>query len=208
MPADAQESTERQAVADEAALELARQRLLTILGQHPPWKRPESSPDLLALASGRSKLVRVTFPLGSLADVTPRTVRLTRIDTVPGRPSWTSQTVWRAPADATVPGNSYFAVLRDSEVSEGDHLLAWTPIGEPEVGVVVPASAAVITAGKFYCYIEEKPGTFVRMEFDPWRAAAEGYFVTGKGITAGDKIVTAAAGQLLARELNPSKEAE
>jgi hypothetical protein len=35
----------------------------------------------------------------------------------------------------------------------------------------------------------------------------DGYFVT-EGIAAGDKVVTAAAGLLLARETNPSSEAD
>ena len=74
--------------------------------------------------------------------------------------------------------------------------------------MLVPAAAAVISNGKFYCYVrKEKPGTFVRTEFDPGRPTGEGYFVKD-GISAGDKIVTHAAGQLLARETNPSKEPE
>ena len=84
---------------------------------------------------------------------------------------------------------------------------AWTPVGEKEKGVTVPASAAVISNGKFYCYVEEKEGTFVRTEFDPGRPTADGYFVK-EGIEPGAKIVTRAAGQLLARETNPSKEPE
>src|SRR2546421_381758 len=53
MPADTQETAERQAVADQAALELARQRLSSSFGQDPPWKNAQSSPELLALASGQ-----------------------------------------------------------------------------------------------------------------------------------------------------------
>jgi hypothetical protein len=207
MPAETQETAERQAVADQAALELARQKLSSAFGQNPPWKSSDSHPDLLALASGQSKLVHVTFPLGSLGDTDPNTLRLGRIDASQGGQSWQSGPVWHAPADATVPGRSYFAILKNTQAGEGDHLLAWAPVGEPEAGAVVPASAAIISAGKFYCYVEEKPGTFVRTEFDPSRPVAGGYFVK-EGISAGDKIVTQAAGQLLARELNPSKEAE
>lgn len=208
MPADAQESAQRQAAADEAALDLSRERLLATYGQEPPWKHPESSPELLALASGRSKLVRVTFPLGSLGDTDPHEVRLARVDYRQGSTTWLSGTVWRAPADATVPGRSYFAILRGSGVAEGEHLLAWAPVGEPETGVLVPAAAAVIAQGQYYCYIEEKPGTFVRTQLDPSRPLDGGYFVSDKGIKAGDRIVITAAGQLLARELNPSREAE
>jgi hypothetical protein len=152
--------------------------------------------------------VRVTFPLGTLGDDSPREVRLARLDASQGGKSWISRTVWRAPADSTVPGRSYFVLLQSIEVGEGDHLLAWVPVGEPEDGVLVPASAAVISGGKFYYYIEKTPGTFVRTEIDPVRPAEGGYFVTGKDITAGERIVTAAAGQLLAREINPAKEAE
>jgi hypothetical protein len=36
---------------------------------------------------------------------------------------------------------------------------------------------------------------------------ADGYFVK-EGVSAGDKVVTASAGQLLAREMNPSTAAE
>jgi hypothetical protein len=207
MPADTQETAERQAAADRAALELARQRLSSTFGQNPPWKNAENSPALSVLASGQTKLVRVTFPLGSVGDVAPNSVRLTHIDTSQVGKSWQSRSVWRAPADTSVPGRSFFAILKSNEVSEGDHLMAWAPVGAPESGVLVPAAAAVISAGKFWCYIEEKPGTFVRTEFDPSRPTPDGYFVK-EGISAGDKIVTASAGQLLARETNPSAEPE
>jgi hypothetical protein len=204
MPAETQEAAERQATADQTALELARQKLSSSFGLNPPWKNSDNNADLRSLASGESKLVHVTFPLGLLGDTDPDNVRLTRID---GTKSWRSKTVWHAPADATVPGRSYFAIVKGSETGEGDHLLAWTPVGETEDGVLVPAAAAIISNGKFYCYVEEKPGTFVRTEFDPGRPTAEGYFVKD-GIAAGDKIVTHAAGQLLARETNPGKEPE
>jgi hypothetical protein len=209
MPAETQETAERQAVADQAALELARQKLSSSFGLNPPWKNSDNSAELRSLASGDAKLIHVTFPLGLLGDTDPDNIRLTRID---GSKSWPSKVVWHAPADATVPGRSYFAILKGAAIAEGDHLLAWTPIGETQTGVLVPAAAAVISNGKFYCYLqkktgEEKPATFVRTEFDPGRPTGEGYFVKD-GISAGDEIVTHAAGQLLARETNPGKEPE
>jgi len=207
MPAEIQEAAERQSSADQAALELARQKLSSSFGLNPPWKNSDNNAELRSLASGESKLVHVTFPLGLLGDSDPAAIRLTRIDSAQGGRSWPSKVIWHAPADATVPGRSYFAILKSNETGEGDHLLAWTPVGAMETGVLVPASAAVISNGKFYCYVEEKPGTFVRTEFDPARPTADGYFVK-EGISAGDPIVTHAAGQLLAREMNPSKEPE
>jgi hypothetical protein len=207
MPADTQETAERQAIADQAALVLAKQRLSSTFGQNPPWKTHENSPELLALAGGETKLVHLTFPLGSLGDANPTRVRLAQINASQGGKSWESRSVWGAPADATVPGKSFFATLKGADASEGDHLLSWASVGAPESGVLVPAAAVVVSAGKFWCYVEKKPGTYVRVEVDPSRPTADGYFVT-EGISAGGKIVTAAAGQLLARETNPSTEAE
>ena len=207
MPAETQETAERQAMTDQATLELSRQKLSSAFGQNPPWKNSDSSPELLALASGQSKLVRVTFPLAALGDSHPSSLRFAHIGAVQTGKSWETHTLWRAPADATVPGKSYFAVLKDGDIGEGDHMLAWAPVGEPEEGVLIPAAAVVISAGKFWCYVEEKPGTFVRTEFDPSRPAPDGYFVK-EGVSAGDKIVVASAGQLLARETNPATEAE
>jgi hypothetical protein len=205
MPADTQETAERQSAADQAALELARQRLSSTFGQNPPWKNSADSPELASLASGQAKLVRVTFPLGSVDDATPNSMRLAHIGAAQIGKSWQSHSVWRAPADTSVPGRSFFAILKGSEVGEGDHLMAFAPVGAAESGVLVPAAAALISAGKFWCYVEKEPGTFVRTQLDPGRPTPDGYFVK-EGISAGDRIVTASAGQLLARESNPSTE--
>lgn len=207
MPAETQETAERQAVADQAALELSRQRLSSTFGQNPPWKAAPNSPGLAALASGAAKLVRVTFPLGAIDDSIPKGLRLAQIEAAQGGKSWQTQAVWRAPADITVPGRSFFTISKGGEANEGDHLTAWAPVGAAEPGVLVPGAAALISAGKFWCYIEEKPGTFVRTEFDPSRPVPGGYFVK-EGISAGARIVTASAGLLLARETNPGAEPE
>ena len=58
---------------------------------------------------------------------------------------------------------------------------------------------SVMSEGKFWCYVEKKPGTFERIEIDTTRPTSDGYFVT-EGVGAGDKVVTASAGQLLATE--------
>jgi hypothetical protein len=202
MPADTMEGLQRQAVTDEVAVELARRKLSAIFGQNSPWKNQINSPQLRALAGGDAKLVRVSFPLGATGDA-PASLRLARINASQGGKSIQARSVWSAPADTSIPGRSYFAYLKSGEFGEGEHLLAWTPIGEAESGILVPASAAVINGGKYWCYVEEKPGQFVRSEIDPSMATNDGYFVK-EGIQAGAKIVTASAGQLLAREINPS----
>jgi len=207
MPVEFLEAAERQAQVDQAGLLLAQRRLSTALGQNPPWKDQAGSPELAALAGGHIKLVRATFPFGAVGNSIPVALRLTRINATPGAKSWESRSVWSAPADSSIPGRSFFALLKSSEVGEGERLLAWAPVGSAESGVQVPAAAAVINGGKYWCYVEEKPGEFVRTELDTSMPTADGYFVKS-GISAGDKIVSSAAGELLARELNPSTTAD
>jgi hypothetical protein len=207
MGADALESAERQASVDQAALRLVKQRLTANFGQKPPWKDNLDSPALRALAGGDIKLVRITFPLGSLHNETPASVRMAHINEAATGRGWTSTTLWPAPADPSIPGRSFFTLLKGSDTGEGERLFVWAPVGTSESGVVVPASAAVISDGKFWCYVEHKPNVFTRVELDTSAPVADGYFVKD-GIAPGDKIVTVAAGQLLARETNPSTAAD
>ncbi len=213
MSADAVDSAARQAETDSAALALAEQRLTTIIGAGPPGGVAKNGPVLHELASGKIKLLRATFPLGALQGSTPATLRAAHLDTLsPGAAhpaqGWSLDSVWAAPADATLPGRSFFGLLKNSDAGEGERLLVWAPgTGPSQQGVVVPAASLVISDGKYWCYVESKPHVYVRRQFNPNSPVADGYFVT-EGIAAGDKVVTAAAGLLLARETNPGTEAE
>ena len=206
MPADTLETAERQVTVDQAALDLARRKLSSSFGQHPPWKAGDS-PELAALADGELKLVRVTFPLGAISGPGPTALRLSPIDLTRPDSGWQARSVWSAPADASIPGRSFFAILKGSEAGEGERLVASAPVGEAQAGVEIPSAATIISNGKYWCYVEAKPGTFVRIEIDPGAPTAAGYFVKD-GVFAGDKVVTQAVGLLLARETNPSTAAE
>ena len=207
MPIEAQEAAERQATVDHAALLLAQQRLSATYGQNAPWKDNYHSPLLSSLARGETKLARVTFPLGALGSTVPTTLRLTHIGDVPGSKSIETLAVWSAPADATIPGRSFYATLKGGDTSEGERLIAHATVGSAANGVVVPYSAVVISAGKYWCYAEEKPGLFVRTEIDPNMPTDAGYFVK-QGIEPGAQVVTTSAGQLLARETRPGAAAD
>src|SRR5215468_10961771 len=207
MPIEAQETAERQAAVDRAAFVLAKRRLSASYGQNAPWKENYTSPLLASLARGDTKLARVTFPLGALGPTVPDKLRLTRIGAAPGSKSIETLAVWSAPADATIPGRSFFAILKGGDVSEGERLIAHAAVGGAENGVVVPYSATVISAGKYWCYVEEKSGLFVRTEIDPAMPTDDGYFVK-EGIAPSAQVVTSSAGLLLARETNPSSEAD
>ena len=203
MPIEAQEAAERQAAVDHAAFVLAERRLSATYGQDSPWKENYNSPLLASLARGDTKLARVTFPLGALGSTVPTKLRLTHIGAEQGAKSIDTLAVWSAPADATIPGRSFFAILKGADSSEGERLIAHAAVGAPENGVVVPYSAVVISAGQYWSYVEVKPGAFVRTAVDPGRPTDQGYFVAA-GIEPGAQVVTTSAGLLLARETNPS----
>lgn len=205
MPVEAQEAAERQAAVDQAALTLARRRVSAAYGGNAPWQDDYASPALAALASGETKLARVTFPLGALGAAVPSRLRLAHLGAAPGAKSFEVDTMWRAPADASLPGRSFFGILRNSDVADGERLLAFAPVGPAQEGVVIPYTAVVISAGKYWCYIEEKPGQFVRTEVDPGAPTDDGYFVK-ESVAGGALIVTASAGELLARELGTAAE--
>jgi hypothetical protein len=204
LSADAVENATRQVAADTAALALAQQRLSSVIGGALP-QGFEGGPALQDLASGKVKLLRATFPLGASLPRAPASLRAAHLDAATG---WTLHPVWSAPADANLPGRSFFALLKDSDAGEGERLLVWAPgTGPAQHGVTVPASSLVISGGQYWCYVEGKPGVYVRREVATDRPLGADYFVS-QGVAAGDKVVTSGAALLLARELNPSTEAD
>jgi hypothetical protein len=203
--ADVEETAAQKAAIDEAALRLTQQRLSATLGMQLPWKDGDGT--LQALSSGKWKLVRATFPLGALGEATPARLRATHIGAAEAGTGWRMTEVWDAPADANMPGRSYFALLKNGEAREGERLSVWAAIDAAESGVIIPASAIVLSDGKYWCYVEKKPGTFVRMEIDIGKPVAAGYFVKD-GVAAGDKVVVSSAGQLLAKESGSGAEAD
>jgi hypothetical protein len=206
--ADLDEAAARQSAADAAALALARRRLSAVVGLAAPVMAEGHVAMLRELADGKTKLLRATFPLGALRGAAPRSLRATPLDANPGAGGWTSKVVWNAPADADLPGRSFFALLRGTGASEGDRLLVWAPAAGPALsGVLVPAAAAVISEGRYWCYVETKPGAYLRVEVDTGRPLTDGYFVIDR-VVAGDKLVTAGAGHLLAQETNPTAGAD
>jgi hypothetical protein len=190
-------------------LHLAEAKSSAILGQHPPWAGQDDSKMLAELAAGRFKLMRVTFPLGALNGAAPGSLRIARLDAPASGDRWTARVVWDAPADPASPGRSFFALLQHTDAGEGERLLVWAngdAAGGAESGVLVPPAAVVMSDGKYWCYLERQPNVFTRVPLDISRPMADGYFVTG--IKPGEQIVTLGGGLLLARQINPSSEAE
>jgi hypothetical protein len=213
LSAEVEETASRQSAADTAAHALATQRLSSIIGLNPAWKATDGKPMLQNLASGKIKLLRATFPLGTVRGPAPASLRAAHLDAIQNASPEAAlgsklTSVWDAPADASVPGRSFFALLKGSDFNEGERVLVWAPgAGHAQSGVLIPAAAVVISNGKYWCYVEKQPGTYLRVEVNTDRPMAGGYVVTN-GVNAGDKVVRSAAGLLLARETNSDTDAD
>jgi hypothetical protein len=208
--AEARESAARQATVDAAALRLAEAKSSAMFGQRPPWAGQNDSKTLTVLAEGQVKLLRVTFPLGVVSGAAPNNVRVARLDAATVGERWTARPVWDAPFDSSIPGRSFFAVLQRTDVGEGERVLVWAAgdnAERAESGILVPPTALVVIDGKYWCFIEREPGVFSRAALDIGKPMADGYFVKDS-IKPGDLIVTLGQGLLLARQTNPSTEAE
>ena len=213
LSAEVEETASRQSAADTAAEVLAAQRLSAVIGLTPAWKAAESKVMLQDLADGKVKLLRATFPLGTVHGQAPKTLRAAHLDAIqsasPSAALGTKLTsIWDAPADPSVPGRSFFALLKGGDFAEGERLLVWAPgAGPAQAGVLIPAAAVVISNGKYWCYVEKNPGNYLRVAVDTDRPLAGGYVIT-EGVELGDKVVTSAAGLLLARETNSDADAD
>jgi hypothetical protein len=200
---DTLETLQKQRSADQAALSLARRKLTVVVGVRFPWQGARGDNAVLdALASGEAKLVRATFPSGVLVGAAPKGLRL--ISLTLASTSLTASPVWDAPQDPNLPGRSFFALLRKADIAEGARfeVLPEAP-ANGLTGVLVPATAIVIAAGQYWCYLEKKPGSFARVPVVIDKPFGAGYFVNdGIGVASGDQVVTSAAGLLLAREMN------
>jgi hypothetical protein len=204
MSADLEQTAEQKAAVDTAALTLTTEKLSTTWGMQPPWKSNARDTRVQSLAHGSTQLIRVTFPLGSLQG-TPEEFHGGRVGSTRIEATSSMRPVWVAPADVTIPGRSFFAMLPAGTLAEGERLQVWAPMGQPTSGALIPTAALVLNGGKFWCYLEKEPGTLVRVEVDTSRPASGGYVVT-EGIKPGDKIAVTAASQLLAKELGGSEE--
>jgi hypothetical protein len=204
---EAQEAAARQASSDAAALALAERKATSAWGRHAPPAVAGPGAMRDALAAGRAKLLRATFPLGAYRGAAPAELRFAPLDGETAATQARTTRVWAAPADPDMPGRSFFALLDGEDLSEGEHVSAWAALGGAEHGVVVPAAAVLIDSGRYWCYVERSAGKFVRVPIDVDRPVERGYFVTD-AVQAGDRVVVAAAGLLLARELHPGTGAD
>lgn len=230
---DVLENAQRQQAADQSAVRLAQRKLTTLLGLEFPWHGAAADAETEKLAEGAHRLLRVTFPPGGATAGKLKALRVSSLDE-PAGADWTAKTVWRAPQDPTLPGQTVFALVMSADLAEGAHIRAQSLADTGTAGVVVPETAIVITEGQYWCYVKKANGkeeanddkkedakddkkddkkddgkddvVFQRVAVDGSHPTGSGYFVAD-GIEPGAEVVTTGAGSLLARELNSSTEA-
>lgn len=203
---EALEVAQSKASADAAALALARRKSEAAFGLHSPWQNSTQRQAVMQrLSSGAAVLVRVTFPIDAVGAHAPHSLRLTRLGANPK--SWTSTNIWEAPADTTVPGRSYYALVAGSDLAQNERVSASVPVSGAQGGVVVPATALVYGESEAWAYRQTGEDHFERLRIDITRPLGDGYFVP-EGLKAGDRVVISGSGLLLSRELNPSTEVE
>ena len=91
--------------------------------------------------------------------------------------SWTAHTVWDAPADAAVPGRSFYALLEGSDLAQNERVTAAIPTGTAQPGAKIPATALVYGESEAWVYVQTAANTFLRTKVDITRPLDDGYFV-------------------------------
>jgi multidrug efflux pump subunit AcrA (membrane-fusion protein) len=199
------ESALAKAASDQAALALAERKTSASFGLNAPWRDPARHAAIMArLQSGRSVLVRVTFPDGAGSTASSHLM----VSRVGGGKSWPAASVWDAPADPALPGRSLFALVDGSDLAQGERVIASLSSGGAQAGEIVPAAALVLGDAQAFVYRRIKPNTYLRTAIDISRPQGDGYFVSGGDIKPGDAVVTSGAGLLYSHEVNPSTEAD
>jgi len=200
------EAAQSKAAADAATLALAQRKADAAFGIHAPWhSEAERSRLMNELSSGRTVLVRVTFPLGALGGTLPSKLTISRLGA--GGQNWTGSRIWEAPADPNLPGRGFFVLVTGSDLAQNEHVFAGVPVGQAQSGLWVPASALVMGDGADWVYLENGNNHFLRSPVDTAKPLNDGYFVpAGGAMAAGKKVVTEGAAILLSRETNPSSD--
>lgn len=103
--------------------------------------------------------------------------------------------------DPKIQGRSFFYLLpaNGANLLPGMNVVAVLPTGEPESGVLVPASAVVWLQGKAWVYAEVRPDKFARREISTGQPVDAGW-VQPQGFSKGEPFVVRGPQVLLSEE--------
>jgi hypothetical protein len=196
------DAAQKQATSDQTSLLLARRQEVVQFGPQLPWRSGDASV-LAELTSGHAILVRATFPMDSIEAARPPEISVTHLGAKQDSVRWTTKQIWPAPADPTIPGRAFFALVSGSNLQSGEHVLAYAPIGASVSGWRIPTDAMVLNDEKAWAYLQIAPGRFQRLQIDQELTLPGGYFTTSP-LARGRLAVVRGTGLLLAREIGPA----
>jgi hypothetical protein len=195
------DAAEKQAASDQTALLLAKRQEVVQFGPQLPWRGERGNTSILSeLTSGHAILVRATFPMDSVEAALPPEISVAHLGAAQDKTRWSTTRIWAAPADPTIPGRAFFALISGSNLQSGEHVLAYAPTGASTQGWLVPTDAMVLNDEKAWCYLQLAPGRFQRVQIDPGLTLPGGYF-TPSSFVRGHSVVVRGTGLLLAREI-------
>jgi hypothetical protein len=187
----------------DAVLAQARAQAGSVWGSADP---ASLEPWTAALARGSAAIARIELPTGSA----PPKLRAVHV-VAPGIGMAEREAQLLGPAgalDPTLQGPAFLVALSPDPPPAGAALSARLELeGAPQRGVYLPASALVWHEGVPLAFVAGEAGRFERRALTlsrPWR---EGFLVSA-GVTAGERVVTRGAQQLLGSLLLGGAEAE
>ncbi len=202
------ESARAQAVADQAKVNLLKQRLGLEWG---PYFASLPDPALSQLshdiAMGQAALVRIDTPSGKgLRSATTATIDLGALGSVQARVVGVART-----ADQRLQSPGAVAIVTGSQAAyfgAGLSLGAKLYSSGGTDGLLIPNAALLRQAGHVYAWVKSGPQAFDKREVVPARVVPEG-LITAGGFRAGDVIVVQGASALLAAEAQkPQQDAD
>lgn len=158
------------------------------------WVR-EDKPSFQHLTQGKSRLVKLTLPLGRTPVDPPRSAQILLAD---GTTTTVSLISVAPQIEPDLQGQSYFflAMSQLQQLNYGLRVTAIIPYGPAYRGVVVPDAAVVWSQGSAWTYIKADNGRFERKPVRTNAPVPGGWFQP-QGLTPGNTVVTQGVGVLL-----------
>jgi multidrug efflux pump subunit AcrA (membrane-fusion protein) len=157
----------------------------------------DDAPELQHILDRSRSVVQLTMPAGS-ASPPPREISLSLPDG--GRVPASFVSAFPR-VDPRIQGRSFlYTVSSRSELAPGLSLVARFPLGAKREGVLVPTSAVLWSEGKAWVYEELAPGRYSRIPVSTDLPVEDGYLAP-EGLSAGDRVVTVGAQELLSEEI-------
>jgi multidrug efflux pump subunit AcrA (membrane-fusion protein) len=200
------QTAEVAAIQAQAQAQTARLELLGSWGKTVA-ERQDLADWVASLAALKQVLVQIDVPPAS---ATPAEPVLARLEILSGRLSTIeAEFLGRVPnTDPQLQSPSFLYLVNNggSRLLPGMAVTGFLSVaGEPQAGVLVPASAIVRSAGTAWVYVQVSPTEFERVSVELERLLEGGWFVAGR-LKAGQRVVSVGAQEMLSAERTGANE--